>query len=324
MDAVVTRDLTKIYSNGVKALDRVDLNVKEGLIFAVLGPNGAGKTTLIRILTTQIRPSSGSAYVLGHDVVEEGSRVREVIGYVPQEFSVWNDLTGYENLVIYSKLYGVERRERGRVIREVLDLMGLSDAANRLVRTYSGGMIRRLEIGCALLKRPRVLFLDEPTVGLDPATRHLIWAKLSELKRQGTTIFFSTHYMDEAEQYADEVALINRGRIVVKGTVEALKRDVGSNSIVLEVDNADKAAEALRGIGGEVLLDKNRVVVLTDMAEEMLPELVIRVYRSGLHIKKIYVKNVTLDDVFMKYVGEVAESGDLISARVVRRAIKKA
>lgn len=211
MDAILTEGLVKVYSNGVRALDNVNLRVREGLVFALLGPNGAGKTTLMRILTTQIRPTSGRAEVLGHDVVKEGSRVRELISYVPQEFSVWNDLTGYENLLIYAKLYGVDGGERGALIKEVLEFMELSDAANRLVRTYSGGMVRRLEIACALLRRPRVLFLDEPTVGLDPASRRLIWGRLLELKKLGTTIFFSTHYMDEAEEYADEVALINKG-----------------------------------------------------------------------------------------------------------------
>ncbi len=165
--AVVTHNLVKIYGGSVKALDGVSISVNQGEIFAMLGPNGAGKTTLMRILTTQLRPTSREAYVLGYNVVTEGDKVRKVIGYVPQEFSVWTDLTGYENLLIYAKIYGIPRHEVNKRIREVLEFMDLLDSSRRLVGTYSGGMIRRLEIATALLIEPEVLFLDEPTVGLD-------------------------------------------------------------------------------------------------------------------------------------------------------------
>ncbi|MEM0464842.1 MAG: ABC transporter ATP-binding protein [Pyrobaculum sp.] len=320
MEAVRTVGLSKTYPGGVRALDGVDLEVEEGRVFAVLGPNGAGKTTLIRILTAQIRPTSGRAYVLGHDVMKEEARVREVVGYVPQEISVWTDLTGYENLLIYAKLYGADRR----AVREVLDFMGLGEAADRLVRTYSGGMVRRLEIACALLKRPRVLLLDEPTVGLDPAARRLIWARLLELKKLGTTIFFSTHYMDEAEHYADEVALLNRGRVVARGPVEALRREVGGDAVIAEVDDVVKAAQLARGAGYSAVAEGDRLMVFSASPGEDLPRLLAVFIKGGVAVKRVYVKNATLDDVFMKLVGKPAEGGDLKSAKSVRKAVKRA
>lgn len=323
MNVVEVRDLVKVYSGGVRALDGVSLSVGDGEVFAILGPNGAGKTTLIRILTTQLRPTSGAAYVLGHDVVSEAAEVRELIGYVPQEFSVWTDLTGYENLVIYSKLYGLPRDERGRAIGEVLDFMGLSEAANRLVKTYSGGMVRRLEVACALLRRPRVLFLDEPTVGLDPATRHVMWERLLELRKQGTTIVFTTHYMDEAQEYADRVALMSRGRVVRVGTVDELRRDVGRESVIVEVDNVARAAGTLKDLGWEAEAADGSLTVFVDDAEIALPEIVVALSSRGVRVRRAQAREVNLEDVFIKYVG-AAESGDLRSARVARRAVKKA
>jgi ABC-2 type transport system ATP-binding protein len=175
--AVEVDDLVKVYDGKVRALDGVNLKVKPGVAFALLGPNGAGKTTLIRILTTQLKPTSGEAHVFGLNVARDASKVRKLISYVPQEMSVWTDLTGYENLLIYAKIFGVPRLEREKVINEVLEAMDLTHVKDDLVRTYSGGMIRRLEIACAMLIKPRIMFLDEPTIGLDPAARKIVWEK---------------------------------------------------------------------------------------------------------------------------------------------------
>jgi len=180
--AVQVNNLVKVDDGKAKALEGVDLNVKPGVAFALLGPNGAGKTTLIRILTTQLKPTVGEAYVFGLNVVQDGGKVRKLVSYVPQEMSVWTDISGYENLLIYGKIFGVPRLEREKVIDGVLESMGLKDVKNDLVKTYSGGMIRRLEIACTMLIKPKIMFLDEPTIGLDPAARRVVWERLNVFK----------------------------------------------------------------------------------------------------------------------------------------------
>jgi ABC-2 type transport system ATP-binding protein len=208
--AVDVRGLVKTYAGGVTALDGVDLQVAEGSVFGLLGPNGAGKTTLMRILTTQFKPTSGEARIFELDVIKRAAVVRKVISYVPQETSVWSDLSGFENLLIYAKIYGLSSHSRRETIYGMLDDVGLRAVADDLVKTYSGGMVRRLEIACAMLINPRVLFLDEPTLSLDPSARMVVWEKLTTFKAEyGTTVFFTTHYMDEANACADEVAIMN-------------------------------------------------------------------------------------------------------------------
>lgn len=217
--AVDVRGLTKVYEGKVRALDGVDLRVEAGRVFALLGPNGAGKTTLMRILTTQLKPTSGEAYVFGLDVVRKNAQVRRLVGYVPQEMSVWTDISGYENLLIYAKIYRLPSSKRREIIQDALKKMGLSEVANDLVKTYSGGMIRRLETACTMLIKPKILFLDEPTIGLDPSARKAVWEELTSFKKEyGVTVFFNTHYMDEADLYSDEIAIINDGKIVKRGT----------------------------------------------------------------------------------------------------------
>lgn len=323
-------DLVKVYNNSVRALDGISLSVNKGEVFAVLGPNGAGKTTLMRILTTQIRPTSGSAYVMGYDVVKEGDEVRRVIGYVPQEFSVWMDLTGYENLIIYSKVYGVTGNEARRRIREVLELMDLTDAANRLVSTYSGGMIRRLEIAAALIIEPEVLFLDEPTVGLDPAARRLVWEKLIGLnKERGITIFFNSHYMDEVEAYARRAALLNRGKVIALGTIDELKGSVSNDVVEFIVNNAELTVKVLKEVGDGVMdvnvVDEGTVRVIVRDADESLPILINTIFNHGISIRRVSVHKPTLDDVFLKYVGKrISEvEGKVSELRAVRRAVMR-
>jgi ABC-2 type transport system ATP-binding protein len=224
--AVETMGLTRNFGP-VTAVDNLDLLIAPGCIFGLLGPNGAGKTTTIKMLTTMLAPSAGRALVAGFDVVQNPVQVRRVIGYVSQMLSADGALTGYENLLLFARIYGIPRRERRARILDALDFMDLTEAAKMLVRNYSGGMIRRLEIAQSMLHRPLVLFLDEPTVGLDPVARHAVWAHLRDLRdRFGTTILMTTHDMEEADHLCELIAIMHRGRVVVTGSPESLKAQV--------------------------------------------------------------------------------------------------
>ena len=226
-DAVATSGLTRRFGDLV-AVDHIDLSIPSGEIFGLLGPNGAGKTSTIKMLITLLEPTAGSAFVAGYDVVHQPRMVRRSVGYVPQLLSTDGTLTGFENLLVFSRLYHVPRRERDRRIDEALTLAGLHDSAGRAVREYSGGMIRRLEIAQTLIHRPLVLFLDEPTVGLDPVARRAVWEQIRTIRDQdGTTIVLTTHYMEEAEELCDTVAIMHRGRVAVRGAPDDLKDSVG-------------------------------------------------------------------------------------------------
>ena len=323
--AIEIKQLTKVYEGKVNALDGVDLSVKAAGIFALLGPNGSGKTTLMRVLTTQFRPTSGIARAFGYDVVSDDANVRKIIGYVPQEMSVWTDITGFENLLIYSKIYGVPSQIRKKNIADALQSMGLDDVAEKTVKKYSGGMIRRLEIACALLVKPRILFLDEPTLGLDPSARKAVWENLMSFKREyGTTVFFNTHYMDEADQYSDEVAIINKGKIVRSGTASELKHSLHSEIISLSLAgrtagcalsslNADdpisgrqfeilKKIKALHWVQDAFLHD-SRLELSVEDGEVALPAIMDALNEEGVAVKRVEMKKPTLDDVFLKYAG---------------------
>ncbi len=234
MAIIEIRSLVKEFKT-LKAVDSISLNVESGEIFGLLGPNGAGKTTTVKILTTLLPPTSGEAFVDGFNVVHEASKVRRVIGYVPQALSADGTLTGYENLLIFAKLYDIPLAVRKKRIFDVLDFMGLTDHADKLVRNYSGGMIRKLEVGQALLHNPKVLFLDEPTVGLDPVARQTVWEHVTKLRKTlGMTIFMTTHYMEEADTLCDRVAIMNLGKIAAIGTVQELKNSIGKEDATLD------------------------------------------------------------------------------------------
>ena len=327
---IVVSGVSKVYEGRVRALEGVSTIVEEGEVRAFLGPNGAGKTTLMRILTTQLRPTEGDAWVKGFHVVRDSSRVRELIGYVPQEFSVWSDLTGYENMLIYAKLYGVPRDRRSRLIEEALEFMGLEEAAGRLVKTYSGGMIRRLELAIALMTRPEVLLLDEPTIGLDPRARALVWERLLEYKRDyGTTIVFNTHYMDEAERYAERVTVLNRGRVVAEGSPRELVKQVGGGDVNRVRVNGDLGAalRALSGLAGvEVAAQGNPLVLRVENADTALALVSRRLAEAGVDVREISVGRPTLEDVFIKVTGmsfEEAERAGYREAARARRAIAR-
>lgn len=234
MPILETQSLTRRFGT-LTAVDSLTVSIQPGEMFGLLGPNGAGKTTTIKMLTTLLPPTSGGARVAGYDVIRQPAAVRHVIGYVPQMISADGTLTGYENLLIFAKLYDVPRREQEKRVRAALDFVGLADSADKLVRAYSGGMIRRLEIAQSLIHHPQVLFLDEPTIGLDPNARRAIWKHLEELRREfGTTILLTTHLMEEADHLCDRVAIMHLGRIAAIGTPAELKASIGGNGATLE------------------------------------------------------------------------------------------
>ncbi|QXJ27544.1 Efflux ABC transporter, ATP-binding protein [Saccharolobus shibatae B12] len=327
--AVYVKDMIKTYNGKVKALNGIDLEVEWGTAFALLGPNGAGKTTLIRILTTQIPPSGGSAYVGGYNVTDDANKVRKIIGYVPQEISVWTDLTAYDNLLIYSKIYGIPSSERKEKIEYILDRLGLYEVRKDLVKTFSGGMIRRLEIACALLTMPKILFLDEPTIGLDPVARKTVWEELRKFKEEhDMTIFFTTHYMDEADIYSDKIALIDKGKVVKIGTSEELKRSIGNVIISFEVEDTNsEILNKIRYIPSieDVIVKNNQVSVIVKDIDTVLPNLIDFIRTNGVKYKRIEIREITLDDVFIKYVGSSIEvRGRTSEVRQTRSRIRGA
>lgn len=326
-NAIQVKSLSKKYGNFL-ALDRVNLSVQSGSFFALLGPNGAGKTTLMRLLTTQLEPSGGEAFVFGKNIVTQGEAVRETVSYVPQEMSVWTDISGYENLLIYSKIYGLPAEEREKAIADSLKLMELGDVAHKLVSTYSGGMIRKLEIASATMLKPKIIFLDEPTIGLDPASRKTVWTKIRSLSRDmGTTVFFSTHYMDEADFYADEIGIINHGRLVKTGRPADLKSIVGRN--VLEVElGSDPGKQDLAGAGAvqgvESVSAAGRDMKMKLGNNGALKRTLGFLATSAMDIKGVSTSRPGLDDVFLKYVGsdESAKGVEMADLKGTRKRIK--
>jgi len=250
MPILETRELTRIFGD-LKAVDRLSISVEAGGIFGLLGPNGAGKSTVIKMLTTLLPPTSGTARIDGYDIIRQSGQVRRAIGYVPQLLSADSSLTGYENLLIFAKLYDLSRKEREGRIRYSLEFMGLSEATDQLVRTYSGGMIRRLEIAQSMLHRPRVLFLDEPTIGLDPVARKMVWEHIGQLREEfGTTIFLTTHFMEEADSLCHRVAIMHHGTVRAIGAPEELKTSLGDPDATLDDVFLHYAGDTLESSGG--------------------------------------------------------------------------
>ncbi len=289
-------NLTK-YFGDLCAVDHVNLHV-ENEVFGLLGPNGAGKSTIVRILATLQRPTEGTARICGYDVVREPKKARSVISYMPQEMALDTKLTGRENVLLYAKLYGIP--DRARKVDEVLDLMELSERSGDFVRTYSGGMRRRLELAQALVHEPEVLFLDEPTLGLDVAARRKIWGHISSLREDGISIFMTTHYMEEADEYCDTVAIIDHGKIVALDTPESLKSSLQKDVITINATGAFKGLDidCVTFSGG----DNGELRFLADHGESVLPELSQALLRQGITIKSMMVRKPTLDDVFMDRV----------------------
>ncbi len=324
MHAIEAKGLTKIYEGSIRAVDGVDLCVEEGEVFGLLGPNGAGKSTTIKMLLTLLKPTSGSIEILGVDALSSPSRVRELVGYVPQEVSVDGDLTGYENLLIFSKFYSSNVKKEK--IRGILEYIGLQEKADDLVKNYSGGMMRRLEIAQALVNEPKILFLDEPSIGLDPYVKREVWMLVKTLKEErGMTIFMTTHDMMEAEYFCDRVAIMNAGKIVVLGRPSDLKESVGADVVSLKVSN-HVAGLRVPGEVGKLISTNNEElsIVPNGRAEEALPRLILELEKQGVVIHSISISRPTLDDVFLKYTKmRIQEAESLRQARLARRSFRR-
>ncbi len=298
--AIVVRELAKDFGE-VKAVRGVDFEVATGEVFGFLGPNGAGKTTTINMLCTLAKPTAGSATVAGHDVVTERDDVRRNIGLVFQDPTLDGYLTGEQNLKLHAELYGVQSQLVAPRMQQVMTMVGLWDRKDSPVATYSGGMRRRLEIARGLMHSPRVLFLDEPTIGLDPQTRRSIWTYIRELKqREEITIFMTTHYMDEAE-WCDRIAIMDHGEIVALDAPETLKEQVGTDRVTIHTDDDQAAIAAIRErFGIEAKVSEGAVTFGVPGGEEFVPRLFAEL---GIPIKAVSVSRPTLDDVFMSYTG---------------------
>ncbi|MFI7224864.1 ATP-binding cassette domain-containing protein [Nonomuraea angiospora] len=308
--AVAVRGLRKTYGK-VEAVKGVDFEVRPGEVFGFLGPNGAGKTTTISMLCTLVNPTGGSATVAGHDVVRDRDEVRRNIGLVFQDPTLDGYLSAEQNLRFHAELYGVPKSAVGDRIRQVMEMVALWDRKDAKVMTFSGGMKRRLEIARGLLHSPRVLFLDEPTVGLDPQTRSAIWGYINQLRLlEDITIFMTTHYMDEAE-YCDRIAIIDHGEIVVIDSPEALKASVGKDRVQIQTSDDTEAIKALRErFGLEAAVREGAVTFGVASGEEFVPRLFAEL---GMPIRSVSVSRPSLDDVFMSYTGSTirdAEAGD--------------
>ncbi|HUN34185.1 MAG TPA: ATP-binding cassette domain-containing protein [Trebonia sp.] len=306
--AVEVRDLVKSYGQ-IEAVRGIGFEVKPGETFGFLGPNGAGKSTTIKILCTLVNPTAGQARVAGHEVVRDRDKVRQNIGLVFQDTTLDSYLTGEQNLRFHADLYGVPRQQVGPRLKQVLDMVDLWDRRGSVVGTYSGGMKRRLEIARGLLHAPRVLFLDEPTVGLDPQTRSSIWEYINDLKqREDITIFLTTHYMDEAEN-CDRIAIVDHGKIVVLDTPEALKASVGKDRVQITTDdNTETIAELKDRFALEAAIHERQVTFNVEEGERFVPRLFAEL---STPIRSVSVARPTLDDVFMSYTGKTIRDAEV-------------
>jgi ABC-2 type transport system ATP-binding protein len=300
--AIETENLTKIYQGDIRAVDNVNLSVQPGEIFGLLGPNGAGKTTIIKMIVTLAHYTSGKLRVFGIDASKSPETVRDMLGYVPQSISVDTDLTGYENLLIFSKLSYVDKKERSGRIKDALEYMGLTDRAKDLVKHYSGGMMRRLEIAQALVNRPKILLLDEPSIGLDPASKMHVWESIKQLKEKfGTTIVITTHDMSEADELCDRIAIMSDGKIAALGSPIELKKSVGGDIVTVHLTTAHPSITFPKEVGTIIHSDEKSIQILAENGETAIP-LVSNFFRDQkIVIDSISINKPNLDDVFMKY-----------------------
>lgn len=315
MDAIVVDGLEKTYGKDTRALDGIRFSVSEGEVFGLLGPNGAGKSTTVRVLVTLTLPDRGSATVAGHDVVREPVAVRRAIGYVPQASGVDREATGLENLVLQGRLQRMRGPEVERRAHELLATFGLESKADALVKTYSGGMKRRLDVAMGLVHRPRVLFLDEPTTGLDPEARAAMWEELERLAAaESLTILLTTHYLEEADRLAQRVAIVSRGAVVVEGSPEELKRELRGDAVALELRDALPAraaavVEALPGVH-ETVVDGQRLHARVEHGAEAVPSILGALDGAGVVVTTVTVSRPSLEDVYLHHTGRAFRSDD--------------
>jgi ABC-2 type transport system ATP-binding protein len=292
--------------SGVEAVAGVDLKVEAGQIFGFLGPNGAGKTTTLRILATLLPPTSGTARVVGFDVARHPDKVRERIGYVAQSGGSYRESTGREELIIQGRLFGMTKAASAARAKEILDALDLADAADRTCKTYSGGMRRRLNIGIGMVHRPPLLFLDEPTTGLDPQARARMWDEIRALRETGTTVFLTTHYLEEADALCDCLAIIDHGRIVAEGSPDDLKREIAGDIVTVGVNGHSEAVVALlqsQPFVREASLEDGLVRLYVDRGEEAVPQVLRLLDGHGLAPSTMNLHRPSLDDVFLKKTG---------------------
>jgi daunorubicin resistance ABC transporter ATP-binding subunit len=311
MTAVIdVEDLEKTYADGTRALRGISFNVEEGEFFGFLGPNGAGKSTTIKILITLLAATAGRARVFEYDVRADANVIRTLIGYAAQEVGVDDELSGRENLHLQGRLYHMDPGVLRRRVDELLALMDLSADADRMAGSYSGGMRKRLDLATGLIHRPQLLFLDEPTTGLDPQTRAAMWTYLEELnRREGITIFLTTHYLEEADRLCDRLAIIDHGQIIASGSPAALKEELGGDVISLAFAGDDERARAYEVIAalpfvGGARHDNGKVVVTAQHGGRALPQILRALAESSIYVEDLTLTSPTLDDVFLKYTGE--------------------
>jgi ABC-2 type transport system ATP-binding protein len=307
--AIRAHDLVKTYPGDVRALDGLSLEVEPGAIFGLLGPNGAGKSTTVKILTTLSRPDAGSAEVAGRDVLRDSGAVRRAIGSVSQHSAVDPEATGRENLILQGRVYGMNGQVLGERVNELLGRFSLGDAADRVVRTYSGGMKRKLDVAMGLVHRPSVLFLDEPTTGLDPEARADLWDEIARLARHdGLTILMTTHYLEEADRLARRLAIVDHGRIVAEGTPDQLKAELRGDAINVELREpsaGQRAAATLAGLSGlhETSLDGALLRARADHAASAVPAVLAALDGAGIPVATVTVARPSLDDVYLRHTG---------------------
>jgi ABC-2 type transport system ATP-binding protein len=314
MSAIEVDGLTKSYG-AVDALDGVSFSVGEGEVFGLLGPNGAGKSTTVRVLVTLTKPDGGSATVAGHDVGRDPNAVRRAIGYVPQESGVDRFATGRENLELQGRIQGMGGRDLRTRADELLELVGIADAANRVVRGYSGGMKRRLDVAMGLVHRPRVLFLDEPTTGLDPEARVAMWSEVGRLAQQESlTILLTTHYLEEADELADRLVIVSRGQVVARGTPAELKATLRGDAVQVDVASgvAERAQAVLAAAGAtpDTILDGRTIITRVEDGGRALPGLLAALDSAGITVERVSVSRPSLDDVYLHYTGRDFTSED--------------
>jgi len=310
---VSAEDLVKSYDKGaVRALNGLSLDVAEGTVLSVLGPNGAGKTTVVRILATLLKPDSGSAHVAGIDVIKHPDKVREVIGLSGQYAAVDETLTGWDNLVMFGRLYHLGKQESINRANELLERFSLTESARRPIKTYSGGMRRRLDLAASLIVQPKVLFLDEPTTGLDPRGRMEMWGVIEELVKGGVTLLLTTQYLEEADQLADEIAVIDHGKVIARGTSDALKNQVGGErlEVTVESHHITETTAIIEKVSGQLaLVDSGlrKISAPVSTGAMALMDVLRALDAAAIHPLDVGIKRPSLDDVFMALTGHIAE-----------------
>lgn len=332
--AVKVEHLTKIYKQNVKAVDDISFHVKAGEIFGFLGPNGAGKTTTIKILTTLLSKTDGNAYVAGYEVNDDPVAIRKLIGYTAQDIEIDEDLSGRENIVLSGRLYHLSKAQARNRANELLEVLGLTEAADRPAGTYSGGMRKRLDIASVLVHEPKIIFLDEPTTGLDPQSRFALWRYIKDLNQKGVTVFLTTQYMEEADNLCERLAIIDTGKIVARGTPAQLKAEVGGDIITLELktdavdastdcDNAKKALIDLAGVKEIKYLENNRLALNVNNGGSIIPDIVNILQKKDITLVRLELANSSLDDVFLKYTGHELRAEEQKKKSAMRHSRKR-